>query len=147
MCLSCRRTLDRIPLGVDISSKSWHLVDLTVWILEQCLIWSLPKKCPPLMCILIYPPLLNNVVCIITPEPSIIIQTMWCLHLLYVVMPKDYNDIMYQLSGLVVWVSALRLGDPGSNPGRVIPKTLKNGTQCLLLGTQHQGLGLGVSPC
>ena len=37
----------------------------------------------------------------------------------------DYTD---QLSGLVVRVSALRLGGRGSIPGRVIPD-LKNGTR------------------
>ena len=48
-----------------------------------------------------------------------------------------------QLSGLVVRVSALRLGGRGSIPGRVIPKTLKMGPSASLLGTQHQGLDWG----
>ena len=48
-----------------------------------------------------------------------------------------------QLSGLVVRVSALRLGGRGSIPGRVIPKTLKMGPNASLLGTQHQGLDWG----
>ena len=48
-----------------------------------------------------------------------------------------------QLSGLVVRVSALRLGGRGLIPGRVIPKTLKMGPNASLLGTQHQGLDWG----
>ena len=41
------------------------------------------------------------------------------------------TNAQYQLSGLVVRVSALRLRGWISIPGQVIPKTLKNGTQCL----------------
>ena len=48
-----------------------------------------------------------------------------------------------QLSGLVVRVSALKLGGRGSIPGRVIPKTVKMGPNASLLGTQHQGLDWG----
>ena len=47
-------------------------------------------------------------------------------------------------SGLVVRVSALKLGGRGSIPGRVIPKTVKMGPNASLLGTQHQGLDWGV---
>ena len=47
-------------------------------------------------------------------------------------------------SGLVVRVSALKLGGRGSIPGRVIPKTVKMGPNAALLGTQHQWVGLGV---
>ena len=54
-------------------------------------------------------------------------------------------DKPYQLSGLVVRVSALRLGGRGSTPGRVIPKTLIMGPSASLLGTQHQGLDWGRS--
>ena len=49
-----------------------------------------------------------------------------------------------QLSGLVVRVSALKLGGRGSIPGRVIPKTVKMGPNASLLGTPHQWVGLGV---
>jgi len=37
----------------------------------------------------------------------------------------------HQSCGLVVRVSALQLGDRGSIPGRVRPKTVKSGTRCL----------------
>ena len=50
----------------------------------------------------------------------------------------------YQLSGLVVRASALRLGGWGSIPGRVIPKTIKMGPNSSLLGAQHQGLDWGA---
>ena len=53
----------------------------------------------------------------------------------------------YQLSGLVVRVSALKLGGQGSISGHVIPKTLKNGTQCLPAWHSASKVGLRVSPC
>ena len=50
----------------------------------------------------------------------------------------------YQLSGLVVRVSALRLGGRGSIPGRVIPKTWKNGSQCRPARHSASRVGLAV---
>ena len=51
----------------------------------------------------------------------------------------------YQLSGLVVRASALRLGGWASIPGRVIPKTGKNGTQFLPAWRSASRVGLGCA--
>ena len=53
--------------------------------------------------------------------------------------------ILYQLRGLVVRLSALRLGGWGSIPGRVIPKTGKNGTQFLPAWRSASRVGLGCA--
>ena len=42
-----------------------------------------------------------------------------------------YNLSIHQLSGLVVRVTALRLGGRESIPGHIIQNTLKDGSQCL----------------
>ena len=60
-----------------------------------------------------------------------------------ITVPYSIAVEVYQLGGLVVIASALRLGGRGSIPGRVIPKTLKMGPNASLLGTQHQGLDWG----
>ena len=46
------------------------------------------------------------------------------------------------LSGVVVSVSSLRLEGWGSNPSRVIPKTLKMGPNCLPAWHAASGVGL-----
>ena len=43
-------------------------------------------------------------------------------------------------------VSALQEGDQGLIPGWVRPKTVRSGTGCLLLGTQHEGLDWWMFP-
>ena len=51
-----------------------------------------------------------------------------------------------QLSGLVVRVSALRLGGRGFDPRPGHTKDYKNGTQCLPAWHSASRFGLGVSP-
>ena len=46
---------------------------------------------------------------------------------------QSHTHTYTQYIGIMVWVFSKGLGESGSIPGQVIPKTKKNGTRCLLI--------------